>query len=101
VHLRSSILISIANIDAVASRQAVLGGGDFWGDEKRRPGVGARSAHPQLTRRGCLNEANAVSAVSSATRPQAEHRSAVGAQRRPPQHEPPPSAACRDARTQE
>ena len=31
-------------------------------------------------------------------RPRAEHRSAVGAQRRPPQHEPLPDTACRAAR---
>jgi hypothetical protein len=62
-------------------------------------GVGARSVLRRLTRRGCLNEANAVSAVSFAARPRTEHRSAVGAQRRPPQHEPPPGTACRDART--
>jgi hypothetical protein len=81
------------------SRQAVLGRGDFCGGEKRRPGVGARSALRLLTRRGCLNGANAVRVVSSAARPQAEHRSGVAAQRRPPQHEPLPGTACRDARS--
>jgi hypothetical protein len=35
--------------------------------------------------------------VSYAARPRREHRSAVGAQRRPPQHEPLAGAACRDA----
>ena len=39
----------------------------LWGAEKRRVGGLARSANRQLTRRGCLNVANAVSAVSSAT----------------------------------
>ena len=80
-----------------AARQAVPGGGDLCGDEKRRPGVGARSALRRLTRRGCLNGVSAANAVSSATRPQAEHRSGVGAQRRPPQHEPSPGTACRAA----
>ena len=59
--------------------------------------VGARSALRQLTRRDCSNGANAVSAVSFAARPRTEHRSGVGAQRRPPQHEPPPGTACREA----
>ena len=81
------------------SRQAVPGRGDFCGDEKRRAGVGARSALRYLTRRGCLNGAHEVSAVSSAARPRTEHRSAVAAQRRPPQHEPLPGTACRDARS--
>ena len=80
-----------------AARQAVPGGGDFCGDEKRRPEVGARSALRCLTRRGCLNGESVASAVSSATRPWAEHRSAVGAKRRPPQHEPLPGTACRAA----
>jgi len=75
----------------VFSRQGVSGGGDFWGGEKRRSGVGARSAPRDLSRRACLSAANC------AARPRFEHRSGVGAQRRPPQHEPPPEAACRDA----
>ena len=53
--------------------------------EKRRAPGGARSAHQQLTRRGCLNEANAVSEVSSATRQEHEHRRAVGVFHRPAQ----------------
>ena len=73
---------------ARAARRAVPGGGDFCGDEKHRPGVGARSALRKLTRRSCPNGESAANAVSSATRPRAEHRSGVGAQRRPPQHEP-------------
>jgi hypothetical protein len=80
------------------SRQVVPGGGDFCGDEKRRLAGGARSALRELTRRRCPNGANAVRAVSLAPRPQAEHHSAVGAKRRPPQHEPPAGTACRDAR---
>jgi hypothetical protein len=79
------------------SRQAVPGRGDFWGGEERRPGVGARSALRNLTRRICPSAANEVSVASYAARPQVEHRSAVGATRRPTQHEPLPGAACRDA----
>jgi len=80
-----------------AARQAVPGGGDFWGGEEHSPGVGARSAHQHLTRRICLNAANAVRVVSYATRPQGAHRSEVEAKRRPPQHEPLPGTACRAA----
>lgn len=79
------------------SRQAVAGGRDLWSDEDRRAGVGARSAPTFLTRRSCLSAANAVSEASSAPRPLTENRSAVGAQRRPRNHEPPPSSAWRDA----
>ena len=61
---------------ACAGRRAAGVGGDFRGDEKRRPRGGARSALPSLTRRGCLSVANAVSAASSAARPEGEHRSA-------------------------
>ena len=53
-------------------------GGDFWSGEERRAGVGARSAHQQLTRRSCLNEMSKANGVSSAARPWTEHRSAVG-----------------------
>ena len=52
-----------------------------------------------LTRRGCLSAMSAANAASSATRPRTEQRSAVGAQRRPPPHEPPPGCARRDAPT--
>ena len=70
----------------------------------RSAGLGsARSSHlsalRELTRRACPSAANAVSVASCAARPQAEHRSAVVAKRRPPQHEPLPGAACRDALT--
>ena len=61
------------------------------------PGSARASAHQHLTRRGCLNAANEVSAVSSAARPRTEQRSAVGAQRRPPPHERPAGSPCRDA----
>jgi hypothetical protein len=68
------------------ARRAVPGGGDLWGGEKRRPGVGARSALRKLTRGICLSGAHEGSAASYAARPRAEHRSGVGAQRRPPNH---------------
>ena len=45
----------------------------------------------------CLSATNAVSAASYAARPKREHRSAVGAQRRPLHHEPTPGTACRAA----
>ena len=92
-----AVLVLDANTTIGSARQAAPGVGDFCGDEERSPEVGARSALRRLTRRGCLNGANEESVVSSATRPQDEHRSAVGAQRRPPQHEPAPGAACRAA----
>ena len=90
-------LVFVERTKAGAARQAVPGGGDFCGDEKRKPGVGARSALRQLTRRRCLSAVSAANEASSATRPQAEHRSAVCAQRRPPRHEPQPGTACRAA----
>jgi hypothetical protein len=80
------------------SRQAVPAGGDLWSDEDRRTGVGARSALRELTRRNCLSAANEVSEASSATRPLAENRSAVGAVRRPRNHEPLAGTAWRDAK---
>jgi hypothetical protein len=70
----------------------------LWSDEDRRTGVGARSALRELTRRNCLSATNAVSEASSATRPLAENRSAVGAVRRPRNHEPPAGTAWRDAK---
>jgi len=80
---------------AGSARQAVPGGGDFCGGEERRPSVGARSALRKLTRRSCLSVESAANAASSAPRLKAEHHSAVGAKRRPPQHESPPGIACR------
>ncbi len=64
------------------TRRGVAGGarwGRLWSGEQRRRGGGARSAHRELTRRGCSSAANAVSEASSAARPRAEQRSAVGA----------------------
>ena len=82
---------------SAAARQAVPGGGDFCGGEERRTSVGARSALRELTRRSCLSGESAANAASSATRLKTEHRSGVGAQRRPPQHEPPAGTARRAA----
>ena len=118
------VVVLVENTTTGGSRQAVPGGGAVCGDEevspdsnspedclclangraswpgaacKARAEVGARSALRQLTCRGCLNGSNEESAVSSAARPRTEHRSAVGAQRRPPQPALPPGAACCDA----
>jgi hypothetical protein len=63
------------------------------------PGSARASALRDLTRRSCLNAVSAANEVSSAARPRCEQRSAVGAQRRPPQHEPMAGTACRDALT--
>ena len=63
------------------------------------PGSARDSALRGLTCRGCLNAVSAANGVSSAARPWCEHRSGVGAPRRPPQHEPPAGSTCRDART--
>jgi hypothetical protein len=65
------------------------------------PGSARVSALRELTCRSCSNAATAGRGVSSAARPWCEHRSGVGAQRRPPQHEPPAGSACRDARTRD
>jgi hypothetical protein len=63
--------------------------------------AGSRSARASalrhLTRRVCLSEESKANGASSATRPRREHRNAVDAQHRPPQHERPPGAARRDA----
>jgi hypothetical protein len=69
--------------------------------------VAARSAGPgsaraqrvlrELTHRSCLSAVSEANVASSAMRPWTEHRSGVGAKRRPPQHEPLAGAACRDA----
>ena len=87
----------VARNTSATARQAVPGGGDFCGGEERRTSVGARSALRRLNRRSCLSGESAANAASSATRLKTEHRSGVGAQRRPPQHEPPAGTACRAA----
>ncbi len=80
------------------ARQAVPDGRDLRGDEKRSSGVGARSALRGLTRRSCLSAVSEANEASSAPRLRSEHRSEVGAKRRPPGHEPPAGIACCDAR---
>ena len=47
--------VFVERTKAGAARQVVPDGGDFCGDEKRRPEVGARSALRQPSRRHCLN----------------------------------------------
>jgi hypothetical protein len=71
--------------------------GDFWVGEKRSAKGGARSAHPHLTRRVCSSAAPAGRVTSYAARPWCEHRSGVGLQGRPTQHEPSRGAARCDA----
>jgi hypothetical protein len=61
------------------SRQAAPGAGDFCGDEKRRPSVGARSALRDLTCRICLSAVSEANVASYAARLEAEHRSGAGA----------------------
>jgi hypothetical protein len=99
---------AFADTAAVFPTNATAGGlrggrcpaGAIWvATSSAGPGSARASAPRHLTRRGCLNAANAVSAVSSAARPRTEQRSAVDAQRRPPPNEPPPGSARRDAPT--
>lgn len=85
---------------AMPPRQAVCGRGDFRDGEKRRPGLGARSALQHLTHRSCLSAVAAGRVASSAVQAPAEHRSAVEAKRRPPRYEPLPQTACRGAQPQ-
>jgi len=80
------------------ARRAVPAGGDLWGGEERSPGVGGRSTPRKLTHRGCLSAVSEANVASSAMRPQGEHHSGVGAQRRPLQCEPPAGTARRAAR---
>ena len=74
-------LACAANSENPASRKSVPGGGDLCGGEERRSGVGARSALRKHSHRGCPNVESEANAVSSAVRPQPEHRSAVDAKR--------------------
>ena len=91
--------VFVAHTSDGSARQAVPGGGDFWGGEERSSEFGARSALRELTRRDCLSAESVANEASFATRPRAEHHSAVAAQQRPLQHEPLPGTACRAART--
>ena len=118
------LLVFGGTANHLGSRQAVPGGGDLWGAEeaspghkqssglfvpgerlghwpsaacKASPGGGARSALRKPSRRACLSEVNAVNAseLRDATANRASQRSRREA--RPPQCEPPPGTACRDA----
>ena len=71
----------------VASRNGL---GAFWSARVLARFVNTSAA-------SCLSATNAVSAASYAARPKREHRSAVGAQRRPLHHEPTLGTACRVA----
>ncbi len=82
----------------MVERQGVPDGSAVWGGEERRLEGGARTrALRHLTHGVCSNAANEVSVVSYAVRPQAEHRSGVGAKRRPPQPALPAGTPWRDA----
>jgi hypothetical protein len=85
--------------NTVPERQAAPGGGDLWGDEERRFEVGARQRASSTDSRRLFERSERSERSELAARPRTEHRSAVGAKRRPPHHEPPPGAACRDAQT--
>jgi hypothetical protein len=96
--LRSGLLYLRGRQNTVALAAGGARRGRFLG-RRGAQGQGRRAcALRRLTRRGCLNEMSAANGVSSAARPWTEHHSAVGAKRRPPQHEPPPGTARRDAR---
>ena len=93
------VVFSSTGAGAVA-RRVVPGGGEFAATRSAGPwSARAQRALPPLTCRICLSAVSAANVASYAARPQTEHRSAVGAQRRPPQSEPPPGTACRDARS--
>jgi hypothetical protein len=93
------VIIWSARLHAVA-RQAVPGGGEFAATRSAgRWSARAQRALPHLTRRICLSAVSAANVASYAARPGTEHRSGVGAQRRPSQPEPPSGTACRDARS--
>jgi hypothetical protein len=77
-HSRRSRHIILSDHDS--SRQRGPGGGDVGSGEKRSGRVGARSAHPRLTRRRCLSAAPEGRVASSTARPGREHRSGVGPQ---------------------
>ena len=119
----AALVVFAAKTNPGGSRRAVSGRGDFCGDEERSPGVGARSVLPHLTCRIRLNAAPTGRVVSYAARPRGDAvrpdmeqstadcsvpgarrgackrpgRSGVGPKGRPPQHEPLPDTAWRDA----
>ncbi len=94
--LRGDVRCVRRRTDPASSRRAVPGRGDFCGDEEHSPGVGARSALRPHACRVCPSAAR-QRVASYAARPRGAHRSGVGPQDRPPQHEPPPGTARRDA----
>ena len=61
------------------------------------PGSTRAARFVRLTRRDCPSATNEVSETSFATRHRREHRSGVGAKRRPPHHEPAPGTVRRAA----
>jgi len=67
-----------ATICSGPSRQRGPAGGDLGSGEKHSGRVGARSAHPRLTRRRCLSVAAKGREASLTARPGREHRSGVG-----------------------
>ena len=79
------------------SRQALQTGGDLWRDEEHSGRLGVRSTLRRLTHRRCLSAVSEANAASSPARPRNEHHSGVEAKRRPPQCEPPPGTAWREA----
>ena len=87
----------VPNNQTVKARQAVPGGGDFWGFDPRRTGVGARQRASKTDSPRLFERSERSERSEFAARPQAEQHSGVGAKRRPPQHEPPPGTACRAA----
>ena len=74
---------------------AIYGAARSGGTRRAR----TQCALPHLTRGDWSSAANAVSVASFAAPPRAEHRSGVGAQRRPPHHELTPDTARRAARS--
>ena len=84
------------------SRQRGPGGRAVGGGEKRSGRVGARSAHPKLTRRRCLSAALCEREASSTAQPGREHRSGVGHTADRPRRPCPqaPAAARRTPNTQ-
>ena len=80
----AAVVVGVSRAATGSARGAVRLAGSLNGAEERSRVVGARSALRGLTRRRCLNAVSAANEVSSAPRPQGEHRREVGAKRRPP-----------------
>ena len=95
----SDLAPEVAPLDP--SRQRGPGGGAVGGGEKRSGRVGARSAHPKLTRRRCLSGVLSEHEASSTAQPGREHRSGVGltADRTRRPHPQAPAAARRTPNT--